>query len=317
MSDVRVPHRCARGDRCSHRVRVEHDPGCPCQCHGQSALDAVCDIEGGCGSTQDPTAPPVFEGGPILSVVGLCEGCTTRVDRALPELPLDYTELNLLLASGQTGIVSDVVMGSQELQVPMRVSIEALQATMLHEVQAWAEPLAELLGIAWDTAGARHSRRGWVLQRAVRLLSGALPKFLALPRQEYRYARDAEWIVRDGIDGACELVRIHEMVRFASGKTKLTHQLPSPCPRCEHMTLVRHNGTEHVTCETCGVRWPEQDYRRLVLILAEDYQDVELVHRERVRLVSCEQGTVGSAAGGFYPSWPNPPMVEFPESVSA
>lgn len=339
MSLVRITHRCARGDRCINRVRVDHDPGCECRCHGQSALDAECDVEGGCGSVQDPTAPPKFEGGAIITPTGLCEACAMRVLRSLEELPLDYTELNLLLASGESGITSDVIMGSKELQVPIRVSIEALQASMVHETRAWAIPLAEKLGIGprrcagvvgelrcselearrgsdWSRPESPRQRPGRMLERSVRMLTGALDTFLSLPRQTYRHHSRGTWIERDGIEGALELMRMHELVRFAAGKTKLIHQLPTPCPRCEHMSLARHNGTDHVVCENCGVRWPEDQYKRLTLVLAEDYRDIE-IERTRKRLASCEQGSVGSARGGYEPPWLRMPMVDFPEGASA
>lgn len=316
MSVVRLPHRCARNDRCINRVRVDHDPRCECRCHGQSALDAECDVEGGCGSVQDPTAPPKFEGGAIITPTGLCEACAMRVLRSLEELPLDYTELSLLLASGESGITSDVIMGSKELQVPIRVSIEGLQASMVHELQVWALPTARKLGIAWDANVGLDCRPGWILDRAVRLLTRALDTFLALPERSYRYALDAEPVTRDGIGGALELMRMHDLVRFAAGKTKLIHELPTPCPRCEHMTLARHNGTDHVVCENCGVRWPEDQYKRLTLVLAEDYRDIE-IERTRKHLASCEQGSVGSARGGYEPPWLRMPMVDFPEGASA
>lgn len=309
MSAVRIPHRCARNERCSNRVRIDHDPACTCQCHGQNALDATCDVEGGCGSNTEGLA--WFEGGAILTPTGLCEACATRVAKALEELPLDYTELHLLLASGESGITSDVVTGSRELQVPIRVSIEALQASMVHELQVWALPVARTLRIAWDANQGLECRPGWVLDRAVRLLTRALNTFLGLPERTYRYALDGQLITRDGIGGALELMRMHDMVRFAAGKTKLIHELPTPCPRCEYHTLVRYNGTDHVLCENCALRWPEEQYKRLCLVTAGDYD--EPVH-ERNRLASCDQGTVGSAAGGFYPSWPKPKMVEFTAS---
>jgi hypothetical protein len=309
MSETRVPHRCARNARCSNRVRVEHSPDCPCSCHGQSALDAQCDIEGGCGSVQTDV---VFEGGPIINQAGLCEGCIRSVIRALEELPLDYTELHFLLASGESGITSDVVMGSSDLKVPIRVSIEALQASMVHEVQAWAEPLAEKLYISWDTSVIRLARPGWILQKATNLLANSMTMFLLLPEQEYRYAMDAQWVTRDGIGGALELLRMHDLVRFAAGKTKLIHELPTPCPRCDRKTMVRHNGTDHVTCETCALRWPEAQYKRLCLVMSGDYEDVELDHSVSVWL-SRSWGTVGSAAGGTDIQRWRMPMVDLTE----
>lgn len=298
MSPTRTPHRCARNERCSNRVRLEHNPACACQCHGQNVLDATCDVEGGCGSNPDGLV--WFEGGAIITSAGLCEACTTRVFRALEELPLDYVELHFLLASGESGITSDVVTGSRELQIPMRVSVEALQASMVHEVQAWAEPLAARLGIAWTT---RQVRPGWILGRAAKLLANGLGSFLALPEQRYRYARDCDWVTRDGIGGALELMRMHDLIRFAAGKTKLIHKLPTPCPRCERIALCRHNGTDHVVCEGCGAFWPKEQYKRLALVIADEWGDA-YVAPEHKHLISCAEGTVGSAAGGYQVPWP-------------
>lgn len=304
----RTPHRCARNERCSNRVRIEHDPQCECQCHGQNVMDATCDVEGGCGSNPDGLV--WFEGGAIITPTGLCEACTTRVSDALSELPLDYVELHILLASGESGITSDVVMGSKELQVPIRVSIEALQASMVHELQVWALPVARALGISWDANQGIECRPGWVLDRAVRLLTNGLGTFLALPVREYRYALDSPLLTRDGVGGALELMRMHDMVRFAAGKTRLIHKLPTPCPRCERIALCRHNGTEHVVCEGCGAFWPKEQYKRLALVLADEWGDA-YVAPEHKHLVSCAQGSVGSAAGGYQTPWPaSIPMVE-------
>jgi len=318
VTATRSPYRCARNDRCCNRVRVEHDTTCECQCHGQNAMDAVCDIEGGCGSVQEPDAEPVFEGGAIMMAEGLCMACTDRVVSALEQLPLDYTELHFLLASGESGITSDMVMGSKELQVPIRVSIEALQASMVHETQAWAEPIAERLGVDWDTDKVHHCRPGFVLQRAARLLANSITPFLNLPEQEYRHHSTGEWVERDGIDGALELMHMHDMVRFAAGKTKLIHRLPTPCPRCQRLSLVRHNGADVVECESCPriarAIWTEKDYKRLSLVLADDWSDT-YVEPEHKHLGSCEQGTVGSAAGGDEMPWLRPPMVDLPEST--
>jgi hypothetical protein len=235
---------------------------------------ATCDDDGGCGHLHqpDPDTEPVLQGGAILTATGLCAGCAGHVVRALDEMPADYIELSLLLASGESGL-TELVSSSAELKVPIRLSIEALQAGLVHEAQAWAEPVAELLGIDWDTDLARHCRPGYLLQRATQLLAHGIGTLLTLPAMEYRDHATGEWVERDGIAGALELLRLHGLVRFVGGKTKLIHPLPAPCPRCEYMTLVRHNGSEVVQCETCGVRWPESDYHRLTLILAEDYRE--------------------------------------------
>lgn len=265
---TRIPYRCARNSRCANRVRIE--ASCPCQCHGQSAMDRRCDTEGGCGHLH---SAPKLEGGPILDAVGLCEACANLVAKALGELAMDYTELHFLLASGESGIFSGMVLFSRELQVPIRVSVEALQSSMVREASWWAALVAEALGVTWSQRQMRACRPGFVLQRAAGLLSSSMDTLLRVPMNTYRHHSTGDWIERDGIDGALELFRLHELVRLAAGKTKLIHKLPAPCPRCERMSLVRHNGCEHVTCEGCGLRWDEQNYQRLCLVLAEDYRE--------------------------------------------
>lgn len=310
----RRPYRCARGHRCHNAAPVVAP--CPCECHGMPAQYARCDVEGGCGHLHEPDEAAELEGGPILTHAGLCDACARRVEQALAELPVDYVELHHLLASGESGLTEVIVSGSEELKVPLRLSVEALQSSMVHESVSWAEPVAERLGIDWDSDAAKHSRPGFVLQRASRLLGNALDALLALPGQEYRHHSSGEWVERDGIGGALELLRLHDLTRFAAGKTKLIHRLPAPCPRCEAMTLVRHNGDDQVQCEQCGVRWPEKDYRRLTLVLADDCRD-EVPDTSHLHLVASDEGTTGSAAGGFVPYWPQMPMVEFPEREPA
>lgn len=308
----RKPHRCARNERCVSRVRVGPPADCGCTCHGMANPYATCDIEGGCGHLHqpDPDAEPVFEGGPILTTAGLCFACTRRVAGSIADIPTDYVELSLLLASGESGLTDVIVSGSEELKVPIRVSIEALQAAMVHEATSWAEPVAEQLGIDWDTEQAKHSRPGFRLQRATHLLANSVDALVTLPDQEYRAGRDCEWVTRDGIDGALELLRLHSLVRFAVGKAKLVHELPAPCPRCEALTLVRHNGDDQVQCESCGLRWVEKDYVRLTLVLAEDYQD-ETPELVRPTLTAMAEGSVGAAGHveGRDREWPGLPRV--------
>lgn len=310
-------YRCARAARCANRVRAGQPAQCECDCHGMAAPYATCSIDGGCGHLHqpDPDAEgPRWEGGPTLTRRGLCETCALYVERALAELPTDYTELHLLLSSGDSGIQEVLVTSSEELKVPIRLSVEALMARMVAEAQAWAEPVAELLLIDWDTDQMSRCRPGFRLQRAAQLLSNALDTLLGLGVQEHRHALDSDWLVRDGVDAAIEFLHLHDLTRSVCGMTRLIHKLPAPCPRCERLTLVRHNGCEHVTCEGCGVRWPEDQYQRLTLVLAEDYQDEAPTH-ERGVLAAAVEGTTGSAAGGWYPAWPDLPLVDFPASA--
>lgn len=53
---------------------------------------------------------------------------------------------------------------------------------------------------------------------------------------------------------------------------RLVHDLDPPCPACDHRTLRRDDGDDHVRCSNrdCQETWTEVEYQRLVLILASD-----------------------------------------------
>ena len=59
-------------------------------------------------------------------------------------------------------------------------------------------------------------------------------------------------------------------LRRASGRDELVHRLLLPCPRCERKGLERKDGSSTVACRRCGSSWPESDYERLTVILADE-----------------------------------------------
>jgi Zn ribbon nucleic-acid-binding protein len=64
-------------------------------------------------------------------------------------------------------------------------------------------------------------------------------------------------------------------VEVAAGSDRLVHRLSAPCPQCEvrglvELSLTRDDGADHVSCRICGSSWPEDDYRRLTLVLASE-----------------------------------------------
>jgi len=239
---MRDDHRCARDHRCANREKISPPQVCDeCECHGPGY---PCSIEGGCGHLH-PTEKRTV-GARIDVLVGLCGSCGNHVAQALRELPMDYVELSTLLGERGGNPAADVVLSSRDLPIPIRTSIYDLQTAICHEATSWAEPIAEHLGIGWDTQRARDSRPGVTLQRASRLLTHAVDTLLGLPAQTYRDHSSPDWVDRDGIDDALELLRLHDLVRLAAGRTALVHQLPAPCPSCNSLALVRRNGADHV-----------------------------------------------------------------------
>lgn len=282
----RTPHRCARNSRCADREKVVTGrttgwESCDCGCHGRGP-DVPCDLDGGCGHQHiEPADKHEWFGAQILHPEGLCEMCAAHVGQAISHLPLDVAELTVLMAA--TGSAGDgaKVRSTRTPPVPIRVGIEALRAEIDHELQCWAEPVAEALGIDWDTTAQQQSRLGHRVQKAARLLAAAVPALLALPAQEHMAWADGEpvwdddgWhdtVHRDGITGALHLVELHRRVYSVAGRTRLVHRLTGPCPWCSQRTLTRENGADVVRCESeqCrGRAVPERYYDWLAAVVA-------------------------------------------------
>jgi hypothetical protein len=217
----------------------------------------------------DPPAPdnpcpahPTQPGAPTW-----CRPCADRITTALNTIPTLAAELALrgvadegrLAASGEAGRATRQKIAGSPSGSP-----------------AW-DAADELIEWAWRTedqlrAHLSHS----CAVRAVRLHGGAAVRVLNLGAS-IRYLREwvsallaapfAETVGREVLDLARRAER-------ANGFDRLVHHLPVPCPTCDTRALTREDGSDQVECRACSRVWPEQDYRRLVLILASDYQDV-------------------------------------------
>jgi hypothetical protein len=206
-------------------------------------------------------------GAAINATEGLCGVCERHVERALADLPRDYVVLNTLLGKGSTAGGEPIRM-TKELPIPIKVHVEALQRDMVREAMAWACSVAEVLNVRFAVHGG--VRPGWLLSRSCALLSGAPSAFLAL-----RDCKHTRWeyghrvvVARDGLDGALNLLRLHQKARAYTGQTRLVHRLPVPCPRCEAMALEREDGTDTIDCTDCLRRYTWAEYEKLCLILA-------------------------------------------------
>lgn len=233
-----VPHRCRRGPRCPGRERLDD------------------------GTTLGALIP---------AADGLCPACERGVQAAIGELPRDYAALNQLLAAGSSAGGAHV-SGTRELPIPIRVGVEAVQAAILHEVTSWAESVAEVLRITWDTQDLQRCRPGYRVQRGARLLEGAVSALLAL-RDAVHIGWDtgrAAAEERDGITGALVLLDLHHQTRRVAGETRLVHRLPAPCPRCWYTALERVDGDDIIRCtnERCATQYTWPEYDRLCNALA-------------------------------------------------
>jgi hypothetical protein len=207
---------------------------------------------------------------------GLCRMDTTLALRAIEQLPRDYLELGILL--GKTSRSLDAPTGgTRELPVPIRLSVEALQAEILWELAIWASAVAEQSGFTFVEAGRHHHRvryaAGWLTGRWPALLTLPVTAVVRLDGKEERQSGRSLPVgtEEDGVNGALRLLHLHEQVTFVEGRTHRAHQLWSPCPRCQTLALCREEGSPHVDCGRCGHRMNMDQYDQLAGVLAVAY----------------------------------------------
>lgn len=203
----------------------------------------------------------------------LCRTCERRVGRAVAELPRQYAELETIV--GQRSTAGEHVSGTREPPTPPRLDVLTLQANIDATLTTWAAPVAARCRIRWNPAAVRLLRPGPRVHRAAHVLASNLDSMLRLPAvpvDVWTADHGVITVKSSGVDGALRLVALHQrgrqLVTGGSGDARL----PVPCPQCEAPALVRRNGGDQVTCQACGSSWPETDYRRLCMILADDYR---------------------------------------------
>ncbi|HEX5522818.1 MAG TPA: hypothetical protein VFX53_05190 [Pedococcus sp.] len=200
----------------------------------------------------------------------VCDGCAERVVRALRELPRDYVALEAIL--GHHARAVEKVSGSPELPVPPRLDVLVAQADIDIELSTWAAPVAAELNIVWDVARMAAQRPGPRLTRAARLLAVNVVLLLRLgPVEVMGWTYGPVRTTRTGVEGALRLLDLHQRAQLLITGGPGDSRLSVPCPSCEGV-LIRRNGADHVECQGCPRTWPEADYRRLCVILAEDYR---------------------------------------------
>ena len=270
---------------------------CECRCHGQGVYGA-CSIEGGCGHLHaedrrcvsgpacvkreraNPDDGTRWLGALLVQPEGMCPACITSVGHTIGYLPYDVGELTALIAAdGVSG--GEIVSSSRELPVPIRLGVEALRAEIDFELQYWAEIVAAETDAEWDSAKIARYRQQDRVQRAADFLSLRVDTLVKIVPQERCAwtmdgepmrddAGDREVIELSGLDGALRMLELHRRVYSVAGRTKLVHRLTPACPWCDQRTLVRHNGSDVVECESCDKKIDEKHFRWFVAVLVRE-----------------------------------------------
>lgn len=212
----------------------------------------------------------------------LCPGCERRTGRAIADLPRLYAELETII--GQRSVAGEPVSGTREQPTPPRLDVLTLQAGIDATLTAWAGPVASRCRLDWSPPRVHRLRAGPRVHRAAHILASNMDALLRLPVLDIDVWIADHGVITvksNGVEGALRLVRLHQRGRHLVTGGTGDVRLPVPCPQCEAPALVRRNGGDQVTCEGCGSSWPENDYRRLCLILADDYRAERPARRRR------------------------------------
>ncbi|MFN3600521.1 MAG: hypothetical protein ACK4UY_03925 [Dietzia sp.] len=201
----------------------------------------------------------------------LCTPCREHVARAAFEAEDVWTGLHALighLGSGRSGRRSP----GPKSPVPINVHTDALMVELEDRLDRAAEVVRERMAVTASPAGDRQAR----VARDARFVMANVVELVAVPRFDAtRWAESGEWwgeVEMDGVDLALDLVTVVDKARSRVGITRRRDRMPVPCPQCEHDTLGRWVGGEVVDCTNCHATWSEDEYRRLTLVLAENYR---------------------------------------------
>lgn len=174
----------------------------------------------------------------------LCARCAGLLERRLAEMPATADQLRAILGATGGGRGENRRTKGQP-PVPLNIAAHDHLQHLAATLGSWVALAAEERGLRGPERQTPHHLSQWLL--------GHL-----------------DWLVQQPwVDDLSDELR--DLTRTADGLTQVRpgwHRLPAPCPGCESLTLGRWDGDDAVGCATCGERWPEDAYARLVLVLA-------------------------------------------------
>lgn len=235
-------HVCRAGKRCTARTRTED----------------------GKGWTPAATINPN----------SLCNSCIRWVESETAALWADYLALHRIVGERPNAQHEGGKRPDPTSQIPLNVHVDALMRDIVDTVERAAEQIADILHID----NPEHPNPTALLAAGLAIVE---PNITILSRvgkfdaQQWNDAGDkVEALNTDGPTLCLKLAELHHHAQNQLGETRGRDRMPVPCPRCEHSALGRWHGADNVDCLHCGSSWTESDYKRMTLILADDYQEL-------------------------------------------
>lgn len=195
------------------------------------------------------------EGNPRLTEDTICESCRRRYLRVLDWLAEDYETIAATMpqpVAGGAGRRGKAISFGHP--AAWASDTLALIADVLNAIE---DNLREHNGHG-TAPDPERTREVFRVSHALRYLTDHLEDLCTFP---------------DAGDSAGELVDLHRVAYVGLGMARFREKLPVPCqaPECDARQLFREVG--RIYCAECGDSWPEENYPRLTLIIADEIRD--------------------------------------------
>lgn len=195
----------------------------------------------------------------------LCSDGFTRLERHLSELPAlaRWLQANLAGTSG-TGF-GDYTTGSHDRPLPINDGIADHLTQITDTVNSWCRLVAEERDLRGPWRPLPSD--GWPerdrLRRAVEQ-TASLENLTVFLLAQLDWTVQQLWID----DYATEIEDLTSTAHGLVPSQPRTYRMPAPCPSCDAIELQRKDGDDRIECQGCGRLWTEDEYLRLVFVLA-------------------------------------------------
>jgi len=161
----------------------------------------------------------------------ICADCLRAAERDVPKLLWDYIDLEQELPTSMSQAMDTQPGGKAEPPIPLRASIEALQAEIAHTLTTWE---TELRAFCHLTDVRELRRHGAAVQRALLTIQPRLRELARIPATAV-YPTGCEDEPADvcGWEAIAHLRHLHRLARAALGRTRRVLWVPGHCGQCK------------------------------------------------------------------------------------
>lgn len=201
-------------------------------------LDPIC-LD---GPTEDEPAPRFADDGS-----NLCRRCGQHLERRIAEMPSQATALRAVLGGLSSSQRGENRPTKGTPPVPLNIGAHDHLTAMHAVLVSWVLLVTEERSLRGPDRGDVPGLSAWLMAQ--------VPWLLGHPA------------VGDLADEVRDLTRIAEGMTQAKEQW---HNLGAPCPDCSAQEMGRWDGDSQVHCRSCGRSWDEDEYPRMVHVVACD-----------------------------------------------